>query len=68
MSWSGQDDPGGSGIASDDVYVTDNGGPFAPFLTGTTQTSATFDGVNGHTYAFWSAATDNWPNEARPNP
>ncbi len=59
VSWSGQDDAGGSGIASYDVYLSDNGGPFVPFLTETTQTSAIFHGVNGHTYAFWSAATDN---------
>ena len=26
VSWSGQDDAGGSGIASYDVYVSDNGG------------------------------------------
>ena len=62
MSWSGQDDPGGSGIASYDVYVSDNGGPFVPFLTDTTQTSASFAGVNGHTYGFWSVATDNVGN------
>ena len=36
VSWSGQDDAGGSGIATYDVYVSDNGGPFVPFLTGTT--------------------------------
>ena len=33
LSWSGTDDPGGSGIASYDVYVSDNGGAFTPFLT-----------------------------------
>jgi RHS repeat-associated protein len=59
VSWSGQDDPGGSGIASFDIFVSDNGGPFTPFLTGTTQTSAIFDGQNGHTYGFYSVATDN---------
>jgi RHS repeat-associated protein len=59
VSWSGQDDSGGSGIASYDVEVSDNGGPFVPFLTGTTQTSATFHGVNGHSYGFFSVATDN---------
>jgi hypothetical protein len=59
VSWSGQDDPGGSGIASYDVYVSDNGGPFTIWQSATTQTSATFDGVNGHSYAFYSIATDN---------
>jgi len=62
VSWSGQDDPGGSGIASYDIDVSDNGGPFVPFLTDTTQTSASFAGVNGHTYSFWSVATDNVGN------
>jgi RHS repeat-associated protein len=62
VNWSGQDDPGGSGIASYDVEVSDNGGPFVPFLTGTTQTSATFAGVNAHTYGFLSVATDNVGN------
>jgi RHS repeat-associated protein len=59
VSWSGQDDPGGSGIGSYDVYVSDNGGPFTLWQSATTQTSAAFDGVNGHTYAFYSVAKDN---------
>ena len=59
VSWSGLDDPGGSGIAAFDVFVSDNGGSFIPFLLGTTVTSATFTGVNGHTYGFYSVATDN---------
>jgi len=67
VSWSGQDDPGGSGIAAFDVFVSDNGGSFTPLLTGTTDTSATFTGVNGHTYAFYSVATDNVGN-VQPTP
>jgi hypothetical protein len=47
VSWSGQDDPGGSGIATFDVFVSDNGGPFGPFLQGTTATSAPFTGQVG---------------------
>jgi hypothetical protein len=47
-----------SGIASFDVFVSDNGGPFTPFLTGATATSAPFTGVPGHTYGFFSIATD----------
>ena len=34
--WAGYDDAGGSGIASFDIYVSDNGGPFTVWLTGTT--------------------------------
>jgi hypothetical protein len=59
VTWSGQDDPGGSGIGSYDVYVSDNGGPFTIWQSETTQTSATFHGINQHTYAFYSVATDN---------
>lgn len=58
VSWSGQDNAGGSGIASYDVYVSDNGSQFSRWLQGTTSTSATFNGVNGHTYSFFSMATD----------
>ncbi len=62
VSWSGSDDTGGSGIAFYDVFVSDNGGPYLPFLTATTATSAPFQGVAGHTYAFYSVATDNVGN------
>ena len=57
--WSGHDDTGGSGIASFDIFVSDNGGPFTAWLTGTQTTSATYTGQDGHTYAFYSVATDN---------
>jgi RHS repeat-associated protein len=67
VSWSGQDDTGGSGIASFGIFVSDNGGPFTPFLTATTQTSATFTGQFGHTYGFYSVATDNVGNR-QPTP
>ena len=44
-----------------------DGGPFVPFETATTDTSATFNGAVGHTYGFYSVATDNVGNrEATP--
>lgn len=58
VAWSGSDNTGGSGIASYDVYVSDNGGPFTPFQAATAATSATFPGQDGHRYAFYSVATD----------
>jgi hypothetical protein len=67
VTWSGQDDPGGSGIATYDVFVSDNNGPFTPFQTGTTSTSGTFNGQDGHHYAFYSVATDNVGN-VQPTP
>ena len=57
VAWSGTD-AGGPGIGTFDIFVSDNGGPFTPFLTGTTLKSATFSGVGGHTYGFYSVAID----------
>lgn len=59
IAWSGSDDAGGSGVARYDVLVSDNSGAFTPFVTGTTDTSVQFTGQFGHTYAFYSLATDN---------
>ena len=54
---------GGSGLATYDVFVSDNNGPYTRWQTDTTATSATFAGVSGHTYAFYSLATDNVGNQ-----
>ena len=56
VRWSGTD--AGSGILDFTVYVSDNGGPFTPWLTRTTDTQATFTGLTGHTYSFFSVARD----------
>ncbi len=58
VSWGGSAGPGASNIASYEIFVSDDGGPFTPFLTHTTLTSATFSGQFGHTYGFYSVATD----------
>ncbi len=62
VSWSGKDDTGGSGVATYDVFVSDDGGAFTEWLSDTTDTSSTFDGVVGQTYAFYSVAIDNAGN------
>ena len=67
VNWSGLDAAGGSGIDSFEVYVSDNGGAFTLWQIDTTDTSATFTGVDGHTYGFYSAAFDNAGN-AQPTP
>ena len=59
VSWSGQDEAGGSGIAGYDLYVSVDGGAFFPLLTDTTDTSTNFTGLPGHTYAFYTLARDN---------
>ena len=57
LSWSGSDGAG-PGIATYSIFVSDNGGAFQPLLTDTTATSTTFTGQIGHTYRFFSIATD----------
>jgi len=59
VQWSGQDDAGGSGIAHYDIYVATDGGPYELWQPATPATSATYTGQIGHTYAFYSIATDN---------
>jgi uncharacterized repeat protein (TIGR01451 family) len=66
VDWSGQDS-GGSGIASYAVYYNDDGGPPTLWQSATQATSATFTGQYGHTYAFYSVATDNVGN-VQPTP
>jgi hypothetical protein len=63
VSWSGTDDPKGSGVASYTIYVSDNGGAFTPWLTATNLTAAPYSGQDGHTYAFFSVAADNAGNQ-----
>jgi hypothetical protein len=66
VSWSGTD--AGSGIRDFTIYASDNGGPFTPFQTNTTATSATFTGQIGHTYGFYSVARDLVGNGEAPKP
>uniref|UniRef100_Q021B5 DUF7948 domain-containing protein n=1 Tax=Solibacter usitatus (strain Ellin6076) TaxID=234267 RepID=Q021B5_SOLUE len=56
VSWGGSGPV--SGAFTFDVFVSDNGGPFTKFQTATTAPSATFTGLPGHTYGFFSIATD----------
>ncbi len=62
VSWSADDAPGGSGLASVTVYVSEQDGPYRPWLTATTQTEAVFIGEPGRRYAFYSLAADNVGN------
>ena len=58
VTWSGQDDVAGAGMANYDILVSDNGGPFATWLAGTTSTSAYYRGQADHAYAFYTVARD----------
>src|ERR1700728_4395531 len=62
-------DPGGSngsspsGIASYAIYDSEDKGPFTLFATATpSNPSAQFTGQAGHSYGFFSVATDNAGN------
>ncbi len=67
VSWTGQDDAGGSGIAFYDVYVSIDAGAWHLWQNQTTQTSAVYPGQIGHSYAFYTVAQDNVGNqEANP--
>ena len=59
LNWSGSDNVGGSGVASYNVYVSDNNGTYVPYLLNTTLTTDMFTGQNGHTYRFYATARDN---------
>lgn len=57
VNWSGTDV--GSGIASYDIYESDNGGAFTLWKNyPATTTSDSYTGTAGHTYGFYSIATD----------
>ncbi len=57
-----------SGVASIAIYDSTNGGAFKLFTTvAASQPSATFSGVAGDTYSFYSIATDNVGN-VQPTP
>ncbi len=56
VSWAGTDL--GSGILHYDVFVAVDDGAFTQWLDNTTTTSADFQGEIGHTYAFFSVASD----------
>lgn len=61
VSWSGTDGAG-SEIASYDIFVSADHGPWKTWLASTTNTSALFAGSLGHQYAFASLARDNAGN------
>jgi hypothetical protein len=58
VSWSGSDAGSGSGSSGYTVYVSKDGGAYTPFLVDTPLTSATYAGEVGHSYKFYTVATD----------
>jgi subtilase family serine protease len=67
VSWSGTDEPGGSGIAGYDIFVSENGGAFTRWLERTTLSGSVYFGTLGSSYSFYSIALDQAGNrEAAP--
>jgi len=64
VQWSGTDAT--SGLANYTIYVSDNGGPFAPWLSNVTSAQAYYTGSLLHTYGFYSIAADNAGNVENP--
>lgn len=64
VQWAGTDV--GSGIQDFTIFVSENGGAFTPFLSNTTDISATFTGQTGKSYAFYSIARDQVGNQEDP--
>lgn len=58
LSFTGTDDPNGSGVKSYSIYVADDNGPPELYLPNLTVTDTVFNGQPEHTYKFYIAATD----------
>ncbi|MBC7448563.1 MAG: T9SS type A sorting domain-containing protein [Hymenobacteraceae bacterium] len=58
LTWTGADDANASGLHTYDLYVSQDGGPFAVFAAGLTRTDTTFVGLPGSRYDFFTLARD----------
>ncbi len=58
VTWGGEDNAGGSGISFYAVYAAVDGGSFSLWQMETLDRSAIYQGAVGHSYAFYSVATD----------
>jgi hypothetical protein len=66
VTWSGQDNPGGTGIAFFDVYVSIDNGPFMLWQKETIDRQAVYQGALSRSYAFYVVATDAAGNRELP--
>ncbi len=62
LTWSGTDDPGGTGVAFYDLFVSKDGAPFMLHASEIDSTAYLFSGAPGSTYEFYTLATDNVGN------
>jgi|GEM_PF-1647902 len=64
--WSGANFVGQASLAYYDIFVSDNSAPFTVWQARTTSTGGLYNGLPGHTYAFYSVATDTAGNVEAP--
>jgi hypothetical protein len=62
ISYLGVDDPGGVGLKSYSIYVSDNDGPPQLYVSDFTKTDTTFRGLADHTYKFYLSGKDSVGN------
>ncbi len=62
VSYTGQDDPGGSGLRNFDLYVSTNGAAPVLWLQAYTGTDTVYMAEKGKIYAFYASAVDNVGN------
>lgn len=58
LTYTGTDDPNGSGVKWYSIYVADDNGPPELYLSNITVTDTVFSGIAEHTYKFYITATD----------
>ena len=63
VQWLAEDDFGGSGLASYDIYASNDGTNYSRWLAGSTNKQAYFTGELGQSYSFYSLARDWVGNE-----
>ena len=62
VSWTGEDDPNGSGVKDYMLYVSKNNGPFTLYKDKLTITSEDVSGQKGNKFSFYTRAADNAGN------
>ncbi len=58
LSWTGEDDAAGAGVATYTLYVSESGEAFQPYATDLTDTRFVYPGEPGKAYRFFVLATD----------
>lgn len=63
LHWHGNDDPGGSGIATYSLYLSINGRPYALYRSGISDSAFLFTGVRDTVYCFFVGGIDSVNNK-----